>query len=516
MTTDRPADNALFRYVPLAIVLLVSAMLLPMLLPLRVLWIDLQDAGYGHGPLLAVLVAWLVVRASSRADHPRLGSRLALVALAAASIVWAAAAVSSTTSVAQALWPLMSWLVLAAVYGWRSARRFALPLFLLYFALPVWGPLTNLVLWPLTIKASTVGIQLLGLNAYVDRNFVHVPAGAFEIISGCSGQHFLLVATVIGLLIAYLNELRGRQFALVVGVAIAMALVMNWVRVTAIIAIGYYSNMQHPLVAEGHLLFGWILFAAVLVTYILWARYYLARLPAIDARPRAHAAPSAGALPPAGVGMLFAALLCAVIGPSWYAAVRNRIDGAASEPATLRLPVSPPGWIGPLVGTSPTKPQFPGVTVERRAVYTPLDEALRPVHVYANLYLAQRQGAELVGYANVVLPAADWRLATVQPVAGAGSGSGVGALAPDFREYTAATTGGERWLLRQTYAIAGRLVASDWESKVVLAIDALLLRAPRAGLVLLAIPCESDCGAVAATMAQAWSAIVPGLQESYR
>ena len=87
---------------------------------------------------------------------------------------------------------------------------------------------------------------------------------------------------------------------------------------------------------------------------------------------------------------------------------------------------------------------------------------------------------------------------------------------PRYREYTVVTTGGERWLLRQSYAIADRLVAGDWQSKVVLAMDALLLRAPRAGLVLLATPCPADCRAVEQVMEQAWSAIVPALLENYR
>ena len=506
MSSARLSESALYRFVPLAIVALATAVLAPMLLPLKVLWMDLQDAGYGHGPLLAALVAWLVVRASSPADRPRQGSRLAILGLAMASVAWAAAAVSSTTSAAQALWPLMCWFALATAYGLRGARRFVLPLSLLYFALPVWGPLTDLVLWPLTIKASSLGVQLLGMNAYVDRNFVYIPSGAFEIISGCSGQHFFLVATVIGLLIASLNELRGRQFALVVGVAIVMAVVMNWVRVTAIIAVGYATEMQHPIVAEGHLLFGWILFAAVLVIYILWARVYLGRLPAIDADRDTNANASTKAAPTDWVTVSIG-MLALLVGPAWYATAQASIKRGALAPVLLKMPISAPGWIGPLAGDSPLQPSYPSVAIERRAIYQSADAALPPVHVYANLYVRQEQGAELVGYQNDPLPEALWRPDTLVPAAHTES---------RYREYTVVTTGGERWLLRQSYAIADRLVAGDWQSKVVLATDALLLRAPRAGLVLLATPCPADCRSVEQVMEQAWSAIVPALLENYR
>jgi len=502
----------LTRFVPLAVVLAVSAAVYPMLVPLRVLWVDLQDAGYGHGPLLAAVVAWLIVRASSAEDRPHNGSPWACAALVFVSIAWAAAAVSSTTSAAQALWPLMCWLVLAAAYGWRSARRFALPLGLLYFALPVWGPLTDLVLWPLTIKASSLGVQLLGLNAYVDRNFVYIPSGAFEIISGCSGQHFFLVATVIGLLIAYLNELRGRQFVLVVGVAVVLAMVMNWVRVTAIIAVGYATEMQHPIVAEGHLLFGWILFAAVLVLYILWARYYLGRLPALAAERPPVAAHHAAASPRRSGALLALGLVAALVGPLWYAAAQARVAAVAQLPVRLRMPSTAVSWIGPLAGESPLQPEFPAVALERRAIYQSADNASLAVHVYANLFVEQEQGAELVGYGNVVLPEADWTAGSVETFQSLATPS----VVPRYRAYTALGHAGERWLFRQTYVIAGQQIASDWESKVALAVSLLRLRPPRAGLVLFAVACGADCEAVSSAMEQAWTAIVPGLLDNYQ
>ena len=83
----------LTRFAPLSIVLAVSAAVYPMLVPLRVLWVDLQDAGYGHGPLLAALAAALVVRDSTPDDRPHNGSPWAIAALVFVSIAWAAAAV---------------------------------------------------------------------------------------------------------------------------------------------------------------------------------------------------------------------------------------------------------------------------------------------------------------------------------------------------------------------------------------------------------------------------------------
>lgn len=483
---------------PLLLVASITLLFLPSMEQLSHLWTELGDAGYGHGPLLVVVCAWLLWQAGGGRVQAG-ASRWAWAAvLGGLTIAWAAALASSTSSIGLAIWPAACWVALAFVYGARHVRRYVLPLGLLYFALPVWGPLTNFALWPLTIKVASTCVQWLGLNAYVDRNFITIPSGQFEIIAGCSGQHFFLVATVMGLLIAHLNDLRGRSYWTVVLGSVVAALVTNWVRVISIVVVGYYTEMQHPIVAEGHLLFGWILFAAVIVTFCVWARWYVRRLP-----DQAFAAP----LPAdsqQGMPLVAAALIAALVagvGPVWYALARAQVERIAGLPVEFALPVGRGAWVGPVFADSPLKPEFAGAVLERRGSYV----GSGTVHVFANLYTRQAQGAELVGYGNVVLGEAPWRLATL---AEAGSNAA-------FHQVTLEDSAGQRWLVRHAYVVDGRPLAGEMESKIALGVAALAMRAPRSGLVAVAAPCGSDCGAAASGIAAAWNELIPELLTNY-
>jgi EpsI family protein len=506
-------DRWLHRGLPIIVVLAVTLAFFPSLVQLNVLWTELGDAGYGHGPLLALVNVWLLWQAKLDERESVPGGRgIATIALLGVSIVWAAALASSTSSVGQALWPLACWLALTALYGWPAARKFALPLGLLYFALPIWGPLTNFVLWPLTIKVSSFFVQLIGLNAYVDRNFITIPSGSFEIITGCSGQHFFLVACVIGLLIARLNELTGRHFWVVVLTAAAFAIVTNWIRVITIVIVGYVTEMQHPIVAEGHLTFGWILFACVVLVYCLWARWYLGRVPEMP--PPAPSRDVEGwPLERTGLAMRAAAVAGAVlVGPLWFHQSEASIRSAAREPVQLRLPVLSEEWVGPLVSESPLRPQFAGAAAERAGLYTRGEALDDRVHVFANLYIEQRQGAELVGFANVILPDSLWNIASVEPQPSVVATSG---LVPNFRQFSVRDSSGARWVIRHTNVIAGRTIAADWESKVALGLGALAMQTPRAGLVALAAQCADSCDAAAAALDSAWSALAPDLLANF-
>jgi exosortase len=436
-----------------------------------------------------------------------------LAALAVVSAIWALAVASSTSSVGQAAWPLICWLSLAALYGARTARRFALPLAMLYFALPVWMPLTNYVLWPLTIHVAGNIVGLLRLNAYVDDNFVTIPSGSFEIITGCSGQHFFLVASIVGVLIGHLNRLRAREFAIVLATAIAAALVSNWVRVVAIILIGYATEMRHPFVADGHLMFGWYVFAVSIGLYCLWARSYVGR---IDDTAVREELPLGDARRVAGAARLLSAvaaiLLAAGLGPVW-AAVGSAVAVAKSRvtsPDRFRLPESHSRWIGPFVADTEIRPQFVGAVAERDGAYRSDVDTDQVVFAHSNLYLIQRQGTELVGYQNALFPQVTGRTSAVDGELAGGSW-----FAPHFRQIRVSDRSGTSWVLRYSYIVNGRMLASEWESKIALGIATLALRSPRAGLVMLSTRCGQDCTRAAQSVDSAWQVLSPPLRDLF-
>jgi exosortase/archaeosortase family protein len=106
----------------------------------------------------------------------------------------------------------------------------------------------------------------------VESYSVTIPEGRFTIAEGCSGKRYLIVALAFAALVAAMRGLRARRAALLVAASAALALIANWLRVIVIIYAGHVSNMQHYLVAEEHITFGWLLFAPLLLGIVMVAR----------------------------------------------------------------------------------------------------------------------------------------------------------------------------------------------------------------------------------------------------
>src|SRR5690606_19531172 len=98
----------------------------------------------------------------------------------------------------------------ALVFGKAAARALAWPIGFLYFALPQWW-LLNGLLQRLTTAAVTLMIDLTGLPAYVEGNFIHVPEGVFEVASGCAGLNYVVVAAALAVFygLMYLSDTRS-------------------------------------------------------------------------------------------------------------------------------------------------------------------------------------------------------------------------------------------------------------------------------------------------------------------
>jgi EpsI family protein len=263
----------------------------------------------------------------------------------------------------------------------------------LYFALPLWG-LVNGALRALTIAATHLILRVIQLPVRFDGNLVQIPEGTFAIEDGCSGLHFMVVGLAIA---AYYGELHRdtlRHRALLLGLAAALALLTNWIRVSVIITAGHLTDMQSYLVRVSHYGFGWALFAVAMAVFFALA----SRIPARSAdMPVAHRAAGvrAGSFP-AGLPVMlaFAAL---ALGPalSWVAMHGDK-TAATSSSAPLRVA----GWSGPLVGSSAWRPVFVGADREWSATYR---RGASTVEWYMADYAFQRQGRKLLGYYNSIL-----------------------------------------------------------------------------------------------------------------
>ena len=422
------------------------AALWPTVASLVVYWEDIGSKTYTHGYAIVAVCAWLLWRARGRiAALPPRPWWPAVPAIAAAGVPWYLALASGIQIGHQMLLPPLMIGAVAAVGGLAIARASAFPVGYLYFAIPVWS-LFNAALQSLTTVAVTVVLRVTGLPAYVEGNFVHIPAGTFEIAGGCSGLHFVIVALAIAALQGEVERVGLRTRVLLLAIAAAMSIVANWVRVYGVILNGYLTDMQGYLVVVDHYVYGWVLFALMMVLYFWLTRRILARIPLADADPAPT--PVAAAWPWAASA---ATILALAVGPALVAVAQRHAGGGA---ATLALPAGDGGWQGPLPADTYWTPQYPGADGSALATYRNGDRA---VDVYVNLYRHQGQGHELVGYDNDLLH-------------GLGPGYAVAKL----------------------LVVGDRRVKGELASKLYYAVDVLRRPTP-SGIVAVAVRCDADC-----------------------
>ncbi|HKU14730.1 MAG TPA: exosortase [Steroidobacteraceae bacterium] len=434
-------------------------------------WQSVYD--YRHGYLIAaVSLVWLLLlrkRIDASAVRPRAA---ALPLLAGAIGVWVIAYHGNSEIVQQLLAPVIILLAVYAALGREVARRVAAPLGYLYFSIPIWDQLVPLLQLVTTAVAESA-LWLLQVPATVESHTVTIPEGTFAIVEGCSGKRYLLVGLAFAVLLAATQGLRGKRAALLIAFTAALALVVNWVRVIVIIYAGHVSNMEHYLVAQDHITFGWIMFVPLLLA-VIWIARRLSK-GASHAEPERPHAPAMESIRGAH-WLLPAACLCVPI-----LVVMTGNDTTFGRPRLAPLPIMAGEWQGPMPADALWRPRFEAPADERLAAYTSPQGA---VQVYVNVYGRQARGHELIFFSNSVAPSGHWTIVDSQR------------RGDSMMLLVVADAASHRWAIAQTYAIDGRHTAVPAFAQLYYGLKAAWRPVP-AGTIALAAACQADCtGAV--------------------
>jgi EpsI family protein len=448
-----------------------------------VAWADLDNKGNAHGYLIALMcIALLYLRRAELTGPISRVSPAAYFALALLSLAWLLAYRASIQTAHQLLLPTILWTTIYALFGWRIGRSCLFPVGFLYFAVPFWGVI-NGPLQALTIAATRVILRLVGVPVHFYGNLVQIPEGVFAIEGGCSGLHFLVVGAAIA---AYYGELHRdtlRNRSVLLALAVGLALLTNWIRVSVIITAGHLTDMHSYLVRVSHYGFGWAVFAVAMAVFFLIA----SRIPpgSSDAASASLAASAdTGSQWSAGLTMAlaFAAL---ALGPSvaWAAA---RGDAAATVGAPL-LSERVQGWSGPLAAPTDWRPIFIGADSQSLATYR-RDAA--SVEWYMADYAFQHQGKKLLGYNNSILGAGGFTVLD-QGVVSHG--------AHRFVDMQLRDPQGAQSLLWYTYKIGPRTFASGLHAQLWYGVSSLAGRVD-SRIVAFRAKCEPDCAAASAQL----------------
>jgi len=322
-----------------------------------------QDDNLSHGPLLPVLVAILLFE--SRRDpwpvflRPGPGpvavrvialaaavSALGAATIYAAAVGWSHAIVDFLLTAAFVLAATAAWL------GYADARARLLPLnwaaavavVLGLFAAPM--PPGTYARVALFLQGAVTGgvvglLHALGIAAYRDGNLIELARTSVGVSEACSGVRSLVSCTVAGLFLSGVLVRRPAHRALVVLLAPAVGLGMNFVRSLLLTLL---ANGGVAIEGRWHDLTGGaiIVVTTLLVAGAAFALHRRERVPA----PAVPAGVPAGAGRPPLAGLAALVLLVALAGAGFLAA-RTRpgtgAPGPAPELAGL-FPAAPDGW----------------------------------------------------------------------------------------------------------------------------------------------------------------------------
>jgi exosortase A len=166
------------------------------------------------------------------------------------------------------------WLAFLAVLttGVMTLFRFnwyvLFPTLFLIFIFPLWGLLTE-VLQAISVSAVTYMMSFTGIPTYVEAQYITIPAGVFEIADGCSGLRYIIVSLAISTLFIFMYINNAKKAVTFLSIAILGALLTNWIRITALILIGEYTDMQSSLMTD-HNTFGWYLYIPFMFLLFMW------------------------------------------------------------------------------------------------------------------------------------------------------------------------------------------------------------------------------------------------------
>src|SRR5438309_237768 len=174
-------------------------------------------------------------------------------------------------------WRLLAWVHTAAVVvltllliWWAGGvvwlRHFAFPVLFIFVAVPwptlVETPVTQ-GLMRVVARVAAETAMLLGNPAQVEGNLIRVSNGLVGVNEACSGIRSLQTSLMIGLLFGELKRLSISRRTALVGEAVAIALVANFLRAVFLVAIAATKNISE--ISRWHDLAGYTIVALVFV-----------------------------------------------------------------------------------------------------------------------------------------------------------------------------------------------------------------------------------------------------------
>ncbi len=241
----------------IALIVAIALLNIPVMLTL---WhYSFDDGTYSHAYLIPFIVVYLyfsLYEDKALQFRQKTSFSALLLLIISAYLLF----VTTTAQISLGYW-LTTLLLLCASINvlFKTNLKIFFPALYFIFLIPLWGTLT-IPLQSISVAAVNALMGVTSIPVFVEKEFVHIPSGIFEIADGCSGLRYLLTSLAISSLYAFLYLRTTKNTILFIFVAIFGALLTNWLRIAILIIIGHQTEMTSSLMTD-HNMFGWYIYA---------------------------------------------------------------------------------------------------------------------------------------------------------------------------------------------------------------------------------------------------------------
>jgi exosortase len=241
---------------------------------------------YSYGFLVPVISGYLIWNRRKKFNWScrRPNYRFGLPVIALGLIILMLGISAKILTIQEISFPVVIAGTVICFYGLHQFKFIAVPIAYLYLMIPIWDIFTEPLHLPFQMFTAGNAIAMLnfvGIPAYRQGTYVELPDILLEVAKACSGVNYLIAIVAIGIPLAYLYVRGWKKRAILVGVAVAIAILANGIRVALIGMHAYWVGIT-PVHGPAHIFQG--LFVSILGYLALFVGLLLLR----EKRPNAH------------------------------------------------------------------------------------------------------------------------------------------------------------------------------------------------------------------------------------
>ncbi|MBO6813040.1 MULTISPECIES: exosortase/archaeosortase family protein [Marinobacter] len=240
------------------------AIFFPTWFRLAAIWLEFEQV-IAHGLATAIiLVGLLLLHPPKSSNSSRTINRpytlLGGLFLISVTLVWGLLELVRIDTLTFLMLPAGVVAVSWALLGLHRTTSFIPYVMVLALSLPLWADIVPALV---ALASIVVGewVRWFGMTALIEGNSITLPYGRLLIADGCSGIRYFAISILLAMMTSILNDYRWKGWVITVSIAILVALMANWIRITILVIVAYETNMESELLTD-HETMGWIVFAA--------------------------------------------------------------------------------------------------------------------------------------------------------------------------------------------------------------------------------------------------------------